>query len=192
MKKFIFLFLFIISCSKAESQENKVSGILPTEKVLEMKNFLKGKNYNEDIAVFINFKTSSGKYRYFIYDLKNNKILQKAVVSHGSGSVVKNSDALKFSNTEGSYQSSLGKYEILNSYNGKFGKAYRLNGLDVTNSNAMERAIVLHSLGCVPDQESANPACLSLGCPMLSANALLQSAKYLDTSKRPVILYAFY
>jgi len=192
MRKFIFLFLFIISCSKVESQESNASGILPAEKVLEIKNFLKGKNYNEDIAVFINFKTYSGKYRYFIYDLKSNKILQKALVSHGSGSVIKNSNALKFSNTEGSYQSSLGKYEILNSYNGRFGKAYRLNGLDATNSNAMERAIVLHSLGCVPDKESVNPACLSLGCPMLSTNALIQSAKYLDASKRPVILYAFY
>lgn len=192
MKKFIFLFLFIISCSKAESQENSLSEILPAVKVLELKHFLKGKNYNQDIAVFINFKIYSGKYRYFVYDLKNNKLLQKAIVSHGSGSVIKNSDALQFSNTEGSYQSSLGKYEILNSYNGKFGKAYRLRGLDTGNSNAMERAIVLHSLGCVPDQESRNPACLSLGCPMLSHNALIQTAQYLDHSKQPVIMCAFY
>lgn len=192
MKKFIFMFLLIIFCSNVESQENKTSDILPEAKVMEIKNFLKGKNYNQNIAVFINFKTYSGKYRYFVYDLKSNKILQKAVVSHGSGSVIKNSDALKFSNTEGSYQSSLGKYEILNSYNGKFGKAYRLNGLDADNSNAMERAIVLHSFGCVPDQESQNPACLSLGCPMLSVNAFNQTSTYLDQSKQPVILYAFY
>lgn len=192
MKKFIFLFLFIISCSKAESQENNASSVLPEAKILEIKNFVKEKNYNRDIAVFINFKIHSGKYRYFVYDLKNNKILQKAVVSHGSGSVIKNSDALKFSNTEGSYQSSLGKYEILNSYNGKFGKAYRLNGLDAGNNNAMERAVVLHSFGCIPDNESQSPACLSLGCPMLSANAFAQTAKYLDQSQRPVILYAFY
>ncbi|WP_228384050.1 murein L,D-transpeptidase catalytic domain-containing protein [Chryseobacterium sp. JM1] len=192
MKKFIFLFLFILSCSTAESQENKVSVVLPVAKVLEVKNFVKGKNYNQDLAIFINFKTYSGKYRYFVYDLKNDTILQKAVVSHGSGSVIQNSETLKFSNTEGSYQSSLGKYEILGSYIGKFGKAYRLNGLDSTNSNAMQRAIVLHSLGCVPDQEGRSPACLSLGCPMLSLKALTQSAKYLDESKKPVILYAFY
>jgi hypothetical protein len=192
MKRFIFLFLFIVFCSKAESQQNNASGSLPAAKVLEIKNFVKGKNYNQDIAIFINFKIYSGKYRYFVYDLKNNKILQKAVVSHGSGSVVKNSDALNFSNTEGSYQSSLGKYEVLNSYNGKFGKAYRLKGLDKGNSNAMQRAIVLHSFGCIPDQESPAPACLSLGCPMLSANALVETAKYLDQSKHPVIMYAFY
>lgn len=190
MKQFVFLFLFIISCSQTKSQQNHL--IVPVAKVLEIKNFVKGKNYNQDIAVFINFKTHSGKYRYFVYDLKNDKILQKAIVSHGSGSVISKSDALKFSNVENSYQSSLGKYEIRESYVGNFGKSYRLKGLDPTNSNAMQRAIVLHSYYCIPNQESENLACLSLGCPMLSKNAFNLTAKYIDQSKQPIILYAFY
>lgn len=191
MKHFIFLFLIVISCSKAESQQLNPSGI-PQTRILEIKNYIKGKEYNQELAVFINFKIPSGKYRYFIYNLKNNTILQQAVVSHGSGSVIPKSDALKFSNVEGSYQSSLGKYVIGESYIGKFGKAYRLAGLDATNSNAMQRAIVLHSYGCIPDTESQTPACLSLGCPMLSVNALKETAKYIDRSPKPVILYAFY
>ncbi|RKE81093.1 L,D-transpeptidase-like protein [Chryseobacterium sp. AG363] len=191
MKHFIFLFLIVISCSKAESQQLNPSGI-PQTRILEIKNYIKGKEYNQELAVFINFKIPSGKYRYFIYNLKNNTILQQAVVSHGSGSVIPKSDALKFSNVEGSYQSSLGKYVIGESYIGKFGKAYRLTGLDATNSNAMQRAIVLHSYGCIPDTESQTPACLSLGCPMLSVNALKETAKYIDRSPKPVILYAFY
>lgn len=192
MKYFIFLFLFIISCSKIESQSGNVVDYLPKSKILEIKDYIKGKNYNQDLAVFINFKIHSGKYRYFVYDLKNDKILQKAVVAHGSGSVVKNSQNLQFSNIDGSFQSSLGKYEIKESYSGKFGKSYRLNGLDPTNSNAMSRAIVLHSYGCIPDKESTDPACLSLGCPMLSQNAFNQTAKYIDQSKQSIILYAFY
>ena len=121
MKKNIFLFLTFILFFQARSQERTY--ILPTSKVTEIKDFIKGKNYNQNIAVFINFKTHSGKYRYFVYDLKNNKVLQKAVVSHGSGSIISKSDKLKFSNVEGSYQSSLGKYEIRESYIGKFGKS---------------------------------------------------------------------
>lgn len=190
MKQFIFLFLFIICCSKTQSQQSRV--ILPENRISEIKNFLKGKNYNQEIAVFINFKTHSGKYRYFVYDLKNDKILQKAIVSHGSGSVISKSNALKFSNVEGSYQSSLGKYEIRENYVGKFGKAYRLHGLDSTNSNAMQRAIVLHSYDCIPDKESENLSCLSLGCPMLSKVAFNETAKYIDQSKKPIILFAFY
>lgn len=165
---------------------------LPKSKVLEIKNYIKGKNYNQDLAVFINFKVHSGKYRYFVYDLKNDKILQKAVVAHGEGSVDKNSNELQFSNVDGSHQSSLGKYEIRESYNGKFGKAYRLDGLDATNSNSRSRSIVLHSYYCVSDKESTDPACLSFGCPMLSKNAFDETAKYIDQSKQPIILYAFY
>ncbi|MBV8326590.1 murein L,D-transpeptidase catalytic domain-containing protein [Chryseobacterium sp.] len=191
MRHFLFLFIFLISCSKAESQRLETSGV-PTSKIAEIKNYLKGKNYNQDLAVFINFKISSGKYRYFIYDLKKNKIVQKAIVSHGSGSVIPHSDALQFSNIDGSYQSSLGKYEIRESYMGKYGKAYRLKGLDATNNNAMQRAIVLHSYGCIPDKESQTPACLSLGCPMLSMNAFEKTAQYIDQSELPIILYAFY
>jgi len=190
MKHFFSLFLFIAFCSKMQSQQSRV--MLPATKIAEVKNFLKGKNYNQEIAVFINFKTHSGKYRYFVYDLKNHKILQKAIVSHGSGSVTANSSALRFSNREGSYQSSLGKYEIRESYAGKFGKSYRLQGLDSTNSNAMQRAIVLHSYACIPDKESENPACLSLGCPMLSKVAFNETARYIDQSKKPIVLFAFY
>ncbi|TZF93567.1 hypothetical protein FW781_17895 [Chryseobacterium panacisoli] len=191
MKHFIFLFIILISCSKAESQQLNSLNV-PQTRISEIKNYIKGKEYNQELAVFINFKIPSGKYRYFIYNLKNNTIVQQAVVSHGSGSVIPQSDALKFSNVEGSYQSSLGKYAIGESYVGKFGKAYRLKGLDSTNSNAMQRAIVLHSYGCIPDVESQTPACLSLGCPMLSVNALKETAIYIDQSTKPVILYAFY
>jgi hypothetical protein len=192
MKHFIFLFLLIISCSKLESQANNIVDYLPKSKISELKNYLKGKNYNQDLAVFINFKVHSGKYRYFVYDLKNDKILQKAIVAHGDGSIVENSNTLKFSNIDGSHQSSLGKYEIRESYSGKFGKAYRLDGLDETNSNARARAIVLHSYYCIPDKESSDLACLSFGCPMLSKNAFNETAKYIDQSKKTILLYAFY
>lgn len=192
MKHFIFLMVLLSFYSKIRSQPVAAVGDLPKSRISEIKNFIKGKNYNQDLAVFINFKIHSGKYRYFVCDLKNDKIVQKAIVAHGEGSVVKNSEALQFSNTDGSHQSSLGKYEIGESYSGKFGKAYRLKGLDETNSNAISRAIVLHSYDCVPDQESKNPTCLSFGCPMLSKNAFEKTAKYLDQSKSPVILYAFY
>lgn len=191
MKHFLFLFILLISCSKAESQQAEVLGI-PQSRISEIKSFIKDKGYNQDLAIFINFKIPSGKYRYFIYDLKNNKIVQKAIVAHGSGSVISGSNALKFSNIEGSYQSSLGKYAVGGSYVGQFGKAYRLKGLDPTNDNAMQRAIVLHSFSSVPDVESERATSLSLGCPMLSVNAFKETAKYIDKSELPIILYAFY
>ncbi|UPQ76546.1 murein L,D-transpeptidase catalytic domain-containing protein [Chryseobacterium nepalense] len=192
MKHFILSLLFLISCSKFEFQDSDSSAVLPVSRISEIKKFIKGKDYNQDLAIFINFKIHSGKYRYFVYDLKNNKILQKAIVAHGDGSVVKNSSALKFSNIDGSHQSSLGKYEIRESYSGKFGKAYRLDGLDDTNSNARSRAIVLHSYYYIPDRESSKPACLSFGCPMLSKKAFNETSKFINQSEKTIILYAFY
>ena len=192
MNKILFLFLFILFSCESKSQETVINKELSRAKITEIKTFVAGKKYNQDLAILIDFRITSNKFRFFIYDLKNDKILEKAIVSHGSGSVIENSDQLKFSNVEGSYQSSLGKYEIGNSYVGTFGKSYRLKGLDKTNSNAMNRAIVLHSLGCVSDKESEKPACLSLGCPMLSKNFFNVAAKYIDSSKKPIILYAFY
>jgi len=191
MKNFFFILLFLMFSCDSKSQDT-VKQSISVDKIEHVKNFIKGKKYNQELAIFINFRIPSNKFRFFIYDLKNNKILEKAIVAHGSGSVVKGTNELTFSNTENSYQSSLGKYEIGSSYIGKFGKAYRLKGLDKTNSNALKRAIVLHPYYCISDVETKELACLGLGCPMLSPNFFKVAEKYIDASKKPIILYAFY
>ncbi len=179
---FFCFFLFVLGTSQT----------IEPDKILEVKNFIKQKNYNQNLAIFIDFRIPSNKYRFFMYDLKNGKILEKAIVSHGSGSVIPNKTVLQFSNVEGSYQSSLGKYEISSKYYGNFGWSYRLKGLDKTNSNALKRAIVMHSYSCVKNEESTQPPCLSLGCPMVSIDFFKIAEKYIDASKKPLILYAFY
>lgn len=190
MKIFSILFLFFTLLVYSQKISNYV---VSEEKVKEIKTFVQDKKqYNHDIAMLIDFRVPSSRYRFFIYDLRNNKILEKGIVAHGSGSEIQNSSALKFSNIEGSFQSSLGKYEINNSYIGQFGKSYRLKGLDKTNSNAMQRAIVLHKLSCVKDSEDNSPACLSLGCPMISVNFFKKVESYIDSSKKTIILYAYY
>lgn len=185
MKKIILLGFFFLFCLGT-------SQTIAAKKIEEVKNFIKDKNYNQDFAVFIDFKIPSGKYRFFICDLKQLKIVEKAIVSHGSGSVVPNETKLRFSNVEGSYQSSLGKYEISSKYYGSFGWSYRLKGLDKTNNNALKRAIVMHSYSCVKNEESTEPACLSLGCPMISTEFFKTVEKYIDRSKKPMILYTYY
>lgn len=184
--KAIFLYLFLFSVCNVNSQA------IRSARILEIKNYVKEKNYNQNIAFFLDFKIPSNKFRFFIFDLKKEKILEKGLVAHGSGSVISNSEKLRFSNIEGSYQSSLGKYAISNKYFGTFGWSYRLKGLEKSNSNALKRAIVMHALSCVKDSESSGKTCLSLGCPMLSEAFFLTAAKYIDASKKPIILYAYY
>ena len=92
---------------------------------------------------------------------------------------------------ENSYQLSISKYSINSKYYGTFGWSYRLKGLDKRNNNAMKRAIVMHSLGCVKDNESTEETCLSLDCPMVPEAFFKIAAQYIDAAKKPIILYAY-
>jgi hypothetical protein len=50
--------------------------------------------YNQEIAFFIDMQVMSGKNRFFIYDLKNDLVLDSGLVAHGFGSRL-NHSALK-------------------------------------------------------------------------------------------------
>ena len=148
--------------------------------------------YNNDIVFFIDMRISSGKNRFFIYDLKNNKIIDKGLVAHGSGSETNVKGKLKFSNIDNSLCTSLGKYSIGYSYVGKFGKAYKLYGLDKTNSNSFDRNIVLHKYYDVPYNEQQNNICNSYGCPMVNEKFYSRIEKIIDNSQTKIILNIFY
>lgn len=86
-------------------------------KANEIKTFLKkNTKYNKEVFFLLDMKIPSNKYRFFVFDSKKNTVTDFGLVAHGSGSVTK-TDELKFSNTDGSLMTSLGKYYIGNSYN---------------------------------------------------------------------------
>src|SRR3546814_7753814 len=67
-------------------------------------------------------------------------------VAHGRGSDPTHCGWLQnFSNEYESLATSRGAYVTGDFYNGKYGYSLRLSGLDPTNSNALGRAIVVHS-----------------------------------------------
>lgn len=161
--------------------------------ITEIRRFLgKSPKYNSDIAFFLDMKIESGKNRFFIYDLKNSKLLDKGLVGHGTGSETGIPGKLQFSNVKNSHATSLGKYAIGNSYVGMFGKAYKLYGLDKTNSNAFERNVVLHKYSEIPFEEQENPICNSLGCPMVNERFFGIIEKIVDSSKKKIILVIYY
>jgi len=150
------------------------------------------KRYNKRIAFFIDMKIVSGKNRFFVYDLKKNIIIDKGLVAHGSGSETGAKGKLKFSNVPNSLSTSLGKYYIGNSYYGKFGKAYKLYGLDKTNSNAFYRDIVFHYYFDVPYQEQKGYICNSFGCPMVNKKYFERTAKIIDDSDSNIVMSIYY
>lgn len=129
----------------------------------------------------------SGKKRLFVYDLNNSRVKYSGLVAHGGGK--SGYETAVFSNTPNSWCSSMGKYRIANKYQGRFGTAFKLIGLDSTNSNAYVRAIVLHAYMCVPDEEIfPQTICNSQGCPMVSVNFLQTLELEIQQSKKPLLL----
>jgi hypothetical protein len=150
-------------------------------------NYAKQHGYNTSTCFLIDMNIESGRNRFFIYDLKKDSVIDAGLVTQGSCD-----KGRRYGNEIGCGCTSLGRYKIGNPYKGKFGLAYKLHGLDSSNSNAFKRYVVLHSHSCVPDGEvNPLPICRSEGCPTVSAPFLKKLAGIIDESKQPMLLYTF-
>ena len=80
------------------------------------------------IMAICDFTQSSRNKRLYVIDLLKKKVLLNTYVAHGrnSGSEF----AERFSNANSSFQSSLGFYKTLGTYQGKHGLSLRLEGLE--------------------------------------------------------------
>ena len=74
------------------SKEKIESKILEVQKLVK-----KDSKYNSEIGFFIDMKIHSGKNRFLIYNLRTEKIIDKGLVAHGSGSETGVAGKLKFS-----------------------------------------------------------------------------------------------
>ena len=122
---------------------------------------------NENLLSIIDFSQSSRKKRFYLLDIKNNKLIVNTYVAHGKNSGV--DVATNFSNIVGSEKSSLGFYITKGTYTGKNGFSLRLTGLDEGfNDKAEARAIVVHGADYV-NADRVNTAYMgrSQGCPAL-------------------------
>lgn len=161
------------------------------ENAASIKSFLIKNHLNTDYCFMIDMKIPSGKNRFFVFNLNKDSVELAGLVAHGTGS--QKGDSMVFSNIPESKCTSLGKYKIGKPYNGTYGLAYKLYGLDTTNSNALKRFVVLHSYKFVPENEVYPlPICESYGCAMVAPKFLNSVKPYLDRAKQPVLLWIFY
>ncbi|MBU1756880.1 MAG: murein L,D-transpeptidase catalytic domain family protein, partial [Alphaproteobacteria bacterium] len=100
--------------------------------------------WRQDIVGIADFGVHSSQRRFHFVDLAAERVASYHV-SHGDGSDGEHDGWLKrYSNLEGSHATSRGAYMTRSWYMGRFGMSIRLDGLDPTNSNALDRAIVMH------------------------------------------------
>jgi hypothetical protein len=155
------------------------------------KKFAVRRNFNSNICFLVDMNLPSGSNRFFVYDLSKDSITDAALVAHGSCNEAW-LQGRKYSNEVGSGCTSPGRYKVGKPYMGNFGRAYKLYGLDSTNSNAYARYVVLHSYTCVPDNEvDPYPICQSAGCPMVSNNFMKKLEEIIDKSSRPILLWIY-
>jgi hypothetical protein len=161
-----------------------------SRKASDAAKYCKDHGFNQDFCFLVDMSLASGQNRFFVYNLKGDSILESGLVTHGRC----NEEWLqgrKFDNRIGSGCTSLGKYRIGNSYRGRFGLAFKLYGLDKTNSNAFSRYVVLHSHECVPESETSEDICQSDGCPTVSSLFLQKLSRIIKGFHKPVLLWIY-
>ena len=100
--------------------------------------------WQTDRVVVADFARPSSLPRLHFVELETGG-LHSFLVAHGRGSDPEHDGWLKhFSNGVGSEATSRGAYLTAEWYEGKYGTSIRLMGLDRDNSNALDRAIVMH------------------------------------------------
>jgi hypothetical protein len=138
----------------------------------------------------IDYSRPSIRQRLWVFDLLKPRLLYNEYVAHGRNSG--ENFATRFSNVEGSLQSSLGLFRTAETYQGDNGYSLRMDGLEPgINDRARERALVMHGAWYVDPLQALKQGRLgrSLGCPALRpqvAHALI------DSIKQGQLLFAYY
>ena len=163
------------------------------ERAEELLTFCREKGYNTHVALFVDLSRHSGRRRFVVWDFERGEPLFCSPVSHGSGSVRSHvrSAYARLSNDDGSHLSSVGRALVAERYEGRYGVAYRLDGLDATNSNLRSRCVVLHGwehTTSYPIWPIATTG--SFGCPVLS-RPMMKRVDALLREQRNVVLETF-
>lgn len=142
-----------------------------------------------DTVVIIDFDLPSNIKRMFIVNMATMEVLDSSLVAHGKNSGDVN--ATRFSNRNGSLQSSLGFYLTNEQYIGKHGLSLRLDGLEKgLNDHARMRSVVIHSADYVSDDyiKKYQRIGRSFGCPAIPIEGYEQTLSYMSNK---VLLFIY-
>jgi hypothetical protein len=187
--KIFLLAILVLSCQK-EIPKEEIKPKDYTSHIKEAKAFCKKNSLNQSKFILIDLNLHSGLKRFFVYDLKNKSRTKSYMVSHGCGthmwSWTSSKENAPISNEPDSHCSSIGKYVIGSRGVSQWGIKvnYLLIGKDKTNSNALNRAIVLHSWEKIPSEEvypKGTPE--GWGCPAISNESMKELDALLKTNK---------
>jgi hypothetical protein len=138
----------------------------------------------------IDYSLPSTRRRLWLFDLAERRLVARELVAHGVNTG--ENRATRFSNVDGSRQTSLGLFRTAETYYGRNGYSLRLDGLeDGFNDLARPRTIVVHGAWYVSDDFARQHGRLgrSWGCPALDQAV---SRKIIDRIKDGHLLFSYY
>ena len=190
----IFLFAILFLSYQKEIPKSEIKAKDYSSYIKEAKAYSKKNNLNQSKFILIDLDLHSGLKRFFVYDLKKETITKSYMVSHGCGdnmwSWTSSKEDASISNEPDSHCSSIGKYVIGSRGVSQWGIKvnYLLIGKDKSNSNAVKRAIVLHSWEKIPSGEvypEGTPE--GWGCPAVSNESMREIDVILKANKKMLL-----
>jgi hypothetical protein len=143
-----------------------------SSKINSLIQYVSEHNFATRIAVLFDVSRSSHIKRLYVVDIHSREILMSCLAASGRGRTLWTRLFPRTSDVPNSWLTPIGHCLIAERYEGEFGVAYRLDGLDATNANARRRAIVLHSSPSIPDANfSFAPLWCSRGCVVVAPSA---------------------
>ena len=137
----------------------------------------------------IDYSRPATEKRLWVVDVISRAILQTEHVAHGEGSgeLV----PTRFSNRDGTHQSSLGTFITGSTFTGIRGHSLRLHGLEPgINDNAYARGIVIHGTPGVSEAKARQGKMgRTEGCPAVSSEA---AARLIALIAHGTVVFAWY
>ncbi len=163
------------------------------QRAVEAAKYCRENGYNQRIVLLWDLSIHSGRRRFVVWNITENRAEHAFLASHGSGSRRSHvpSAYARVSNADGSHLSSVGRALVAERYVGRYGVAYRLDGLEETNSEMRKRCIVLHSWRYTTSFPVwPLPTIGSWGCPVMSRRDMNILDKILQ-QEQSVVLWAY-
>jgi hypothetical protein len=139
-----------------------------------------GKTSSPMVTV-IDYSRPATEKRLWVVDVNTRVVLDSEYVAHGEGSGTA-LEATRFSNRDGSHQSSLGTFIVGEMFFGVRGRSLPLHGLEKgINDNAYIRGLLIHGTPYVSEARARNGTQgLTEGCAGVPAKSVKRLIKLID------------
>ena len=153
------------------------------------------KGLNENYCLFLDYGIRSGKPRLFVWSFGENKVVYSAYAMHGPGKGSTDEKPV-FSNVPGSKCSSIGRFEVTKVHGRRNKTGLRLKGMELSNSSAYGRGIMIHGSKWVDSNKWRRYTPLNAkscqGCVTVSSRDMAYISKLVEKEKMNLLLWSYY